>query len=263
MALDKMAAVMRVYRGFPKTPENQAKADAELQKMCDAAVSLQKVGIKNICFSVLVGIHPDADQWDTADALKKSFADNARVHAVEVEGDPFYSALNALVEPLYTERFKQMLSVSYTSVHLLTPEVVTAIEEAFNSHDASSVAVVPPDMPTGLRGAANNQCMAWNLSLLLAAGGFDSRDVKLPDFSMERDIQGVGEIIPALRMGLESMAIIIPNVDSGDTRETPAQAAKRANKERRINAWLARGGYTRDDLEALIMKGYPLDLRSR
>lgn len=260
MALEKTAAVLRVYLAMSVNEANKATAESEHKKMCAAAEYLLSFGII-VYFSVVVGLHPDADRWNTADVLKKHFAVNPAVRVIEVEGDPFYSALNVLVEPLHLEGFEQMLSVSYTSVQLLTPLVIGAIGRAFH-YGALTVAVVPPDMPTGLRGAANNQCMAWNIHHLMMFGGFDSRDVKPPDFNMERDIQGVGEIIPALKMGRRTMAVIIPNVDKGDTRETSAQEAKRKNKERRINAWLA-GYATWEDLEALIIKGYPLDLRSR
>lgn len=262
MTLYPMAAVLRVYLAFPKTEVNKVKADVEHKKMCAAAEYLSKFSI-TVYFSVLVGLHSEADQWNTEGVLKAHFAGNPSVRVIEVEGDPFYSALNVLLGPLHTEGFEQMLSVSYTSVHLLTKEVVAAIDEAFDVRRAQTVAVVPPDMPTGLRGAANNQCMAWDLQSLIGVGGFDSRDVKLPDFNMERDIQGVGEIIPALKMGPKTMAVIIPNVDSGDTRETSVQAAKRANKERRINAWLGRDGYSWYDVKALMMDGYPLDLQAR
>ena len=262
MALNKMAAVLRVYCAFPKTEANKVKAEAEQMKMCAAAEYLLPFGII-VYFSVLLGLHPDADQWDTTAALKAHFVGNPSVRVIEVEGDPFYTALNILIEPLHKEGFEEMLSVSYTSVHLLTPEVMEEIDRAFRIRQASAVAVVPPYMSTGLRGAANNQCMGWLIPSLMVCDGFDSRDVKPPDFNMERDIEGVGEIIAALKMGPKTMAVIIPNVDLGDTRETPAQEAKRKNKERRINAWLVRDGYSWYDLESLIMRGYPLDLRSR
>jgi hypothetical protein len=250
--------VMRVYRAFPFTEENEVRAKREFDAMCAAAMHLMSVGLPHMVFSVLEGTHPDQDRWFTNLELEMRFDNNPHVRHSAHVGDPFFSQLDSLIDPLCDTGFHQMLSVSYTSAHLVTQEVVLAMKTAFEEHGARSVAVVPPDMPTGLRGAANNQCMAWDLKSLADVGGFDPRDEKPHTFN----IQGVGEIIPALKMGPGTQAVLIPNVLKGDTRNTPAQEEKRQNKERRITEWLMRDHYTWKDLHDLIMWGYPRDLRT-
>ncbi len=259
MAHESMVVVMRVYCSFEKNDQNAERARMEHTKMIEAAEHLMRNGVSNIVFSVLVGKHPDADKWDTATVLGTHFKMRSSVQVHSLSGDPFYSVIQMLLLML-ASTFEEVLFASYTSIHFLTPEVLREIDTAFRE-GAMTVAVVPPDMPTGLVGAANNQCMAWNLQGLVGVGGFDSRDAKPHDFDMQSDKQGVGEIIPAYRLGPDSMAVIIPNVEAGDTRDTPEQMKKRANKERRISAWLERDGLGWDDLKKLIRKGYPIDLR--
>lgn len=255
-------AVFRVYRAYAKEEKNQQRADKEFAEMCAAVEHLRSVGVKSICFSVLTDGHPEADKWATAEALRKEFSRYRGVRVIETSGDPFYGALEQALDPLRRLGATHILSVSHTSVHLLTPKVMGWVRRSFRE-GAVCTAIVPPDMQTGLRGAANNQCMAWDIRRLFVWGGFDKRDIKPHNFNMEKSIQGVGEIMTALNFGAHTMAVILPDVEQGDTRDTPDQAKKRAHKVRRIEAWLERDGRTWEDLEALIMPGYPVDLRSK
>jgi hypothetical protein len=261
--IQKLTAVMRMHRPYPRVPANLARAVKDLLEMSAGIEYIRENVTKSVHVAVLTGDHPDADKWDTANDISDLFSRYPATTVSRYRGDPFYSALQKAIVPVMRHGASHMLVVSYTSIHLLTPRVVSWIRKLF-LEGALCVSVVPPDIPTGIRGAANNQCTAWDLMALKNIGGFDPRDVKPHHFDMDRDIQGVGEAITAYKLGASTMGIIIPDVERGDTRAgTAMQEAKIRNKERRLEAWLTRDGISWDDLERLQMCA-PINLaRSR
>ena len=257
-------AVLRAYATsegeFPKLARELSFAVATLR---GKVAHVRIVVWVNACYS--------ADFGGSTEYLVNKFANDPFVSVKEAGGDIFVGVLNASLYDLYdandTDGYCGMLVLSATAHHLLTPRVLEAMDQAI-SDGAWAIGVVSPDNPITLQGAISNTCAFWDMATLLNHGGFSGVDRRPLDFDYSVHHQGVAEFVNLFGFGEGGkgvLAVIVPDVEEGDSRTVvgdEGQREKLANKERRMRAVLAMFGKTEKDLQATIMPGYPVDLRS-